>query len=116
MTYRAVPVWLAGGLCLAPAACTLVHEDAAGEPHTYLEQAKQAAAAHDAPRTIAALNEAERLWVANNGSYGNPAIDTPAEVLTQIFRARQAVQMGRWSDANYYIAAALTHPSTIIPP
>ena len=116
MSLRAARALLAGGACLVVAACALVHENPAGLPHTYLEQAKQAVATRDAAQAVAALDEAAALWRHNNGSYGNPVVDTPPEVLMQIFRARQAVQMGRWDDAKYYIAAALTHPSTIIPP
>jgi len=56
------------------------------------------------------------LWRHNNTAPADPMIFQPIEVLQNIQHARQAVGMGRWQDAHYYIATALTHPSTITPP
>jgi hypothetical protein len=84
-------------------------------PHAYLEQAKQAAEKRDAPRTLAALDRAEQAWEGANTPYGNPEIDADPEALRAIARARQSVEMHRWDDALYYIDAALTHPSTLLP-
>ncbi len=111
---RAVAIILLGIAVAAPG-CTLTPEQQAHLPHTYLEQARAAAAAHDAPGTLTALDEAENAWEGVNTPYGNPMVINDPEVPREIGRARQSVQMGRWGDALYYIDTALTHPSTIIP-
>ena len=106
---------LLAALVPAVAGCALTPAEQATLPHTYLEQALHAADARDAPRTIAALDQAEAAWEGANTPYGNPQIVTDPDVLREIARARQSVQMQRWDDARYYIGAALTHPSTINP-
>ena len=84
-------------------------------PHAYLEQARDAALAHDAARATAALNKAEQAWEGVNTPYGNAQTIIDPEAVREIGRARQSVEMRRWDDALYYIDGALTHPSTILP-
>lgn len=106
----------AAGLAALLGGCALPRPDPAELPRTYLEQAQQAVAARDSPGALAAIDHAAALWRRNNPETGNPMIFQPNETLQAMLHARQAVGMGRWQDANYYIATALTHPSTITPP
>lgn len=106
---------LLAGLALAAAGCSLTAAEQATLPHTYLEQARHAADARDAAGTIAALDKAQSAWEGANTPYGNPQVVVDPDVLREIARARQSVQMQRWGDAQYYIGAALSHPSTINP-
>lgn len=106
---------LLAALALALGGCAGTPAEQATLPHAYLEQAMKAAEARDTPRTLAALDQAERAWVGANTPYGNPQIVSDPDVLREIGRARQSVQMQRWGDARYYIGTALTHPSTINP-
>lgn len=83
-------------------------------PRTYLVQAQQAVRAHDAPRALAALDRAESLWVGGNSPFRTPFGFDPA-ALRNMGYARQAVQTGRWGDAEYYIRTAIAQPSVVVP-
>ncbi len=81
----------------------------------YLKKAKAAVAERDANTAIANLNQAETAWLGGATPYRDPQIDIDPEALREVARARQAVQMGLWGDAEYYVRTAMTHPSTIAP-
>ncbi len=83
-------------------------------PRTYLLQARQAVRAHDAPAALAALNQAESLWLNGNRPSSAPFGFDP-EALRDMGRARQSVQMGRWGDAEYYVRTAIAQPTVIVP-
>lgn len=106
----------AAGLAALLVGCALPRPDPAELPRTYLDKAQQAVAARDSASALAALDRAAALWRRNNTEPVDPMIFQPSEALLNIQHARQAVGMGRWQDAQYYIATALTHPSTITPP
>jgi hypothetical protein len=84
-------------------------------PITYLKQAKVAVQHHDAAAATAAINEAENRWLGSNTPYGNPNVPSDPEALREMGRARQAIAMGRWGDAEYYVNTAMTHPSMLTP-
>lgn len=81
----------------------------------YLKKAQVAVQAHDATTAVANLNQAETAWLGGATPYRDPQIDIDPEALREVARARQAVQMGLWGDADYYVRTAMTHPSTIAP-
>lgn len=112
-TMAATTVLLGMGLMLG--GCTAYDAAANTLPHAYLAEAQQAAQAHDAAATLAALDRAEYGWHGANTPYGNPVYNTDPDVPREIGRAREAVQMQRWADADYYIGVALTRPSTLTP-
>ena len=96
------------------AACAV---DPARLPRTYLLQAQDAVAAHDATAAMAALDRAEALWLsANYYSSLSPLYSGQSNsALRDIGNARSAVQFGRWDDAGYYVRTALSDPSVIRP-
>jgi hypothetical protein len=99
---------LCGGL--GAAACAV---DPARLPKTYLLQAQQAVQARNAPATLAALDQAQSLWLSAN--YPAPFFQYDPEALRDIGNARAAVQMGRWGDAEYYVRTAIAQPSVVRP-
>lgn len=111
---RRLPALLLGaGLALG--GCTLTPAQQADLPHTYLEQARAAIKAHDAPAAIAAINKAENAWLGRNSPFSDPFFTFDPDAMREMARARQSVQMGRWGDAAYYIDVAIRHPSTLVP-
>ena len=84
-------------------------------PRAYLLQASQAAELKDASRALAALAEAETAYLGSGARPYRSATLYDREVVVEMASARLAVQQRRWNDAVYYINAALTHPSTIVP-
>ena len=81
----------------------------------YLEQARQAVEARNAPAAIDAIYRAENEWIGNNVPFTNVFFQFDPEALRDMARARQSGESGRWNDAEYYIDAALTHPSVVTP-
>ncbi len=106
-------VFLAATLLYGPLGIAACAVDPATLPKTYLLQAQQAVAAHDAPAALAALARAETLWT--NVNYRAPFFSYEPQALRDMGNARSAVQLGRWSDAEYYVRTALTHPSVVRP-
>lgn len=110
--------WIAallGSGVLALGGCALTPEQHADLPHTYLDQALAAVQARDAPAAIDDLNKAENAWLGRNSPFSDPFFTFDPEAMREMARARQSVQMGRWGDAEYYVRAARTHPSTLVP-
>jgi hypothetical protein len=101
-------------LCVGPglSACVLNPDRL---PRTYLLQAQQAVKAHDAPNAVAALDRAQTLWLSGN----NPALARPfgydPTALRNMGGALEAVKMGRWGDAEYYVRTAIAQPSVVTP-
>jgi hypothetical protein len=100
---------------IAVAGCASLTADQSNTARPYLLRALAAVQRQDAAVALAQLAEAESVWLGSNTPYGNPFIVSDPEALREMGRARQSVQMGRWGDAAYYVRAALTHPSTVIP-
>jgi hypothetical protein len=96
---------------LGAAACG--HNDLLAQ--TYLRQAQTAIAQHQKTEAIAALNSAESVWLGRNTVRGYFVVPVEPDVLREMARAKESVQMQNWDDAKYYIAAALTHPSILTP-
>lgn len=105
------PAWV--GLIVLLSGCGAYFAQQNTLPHAYLEQAREAAQAHDAARTLAALEQAEGASVLT--SSGRTSMNYDTQTLRQIDEARQSVAMQRWGDALYYINTALTDPETIEP-
>ncbi len=104
------------GLAALPGGCAWQAPDPATLPRTYLVRAQQAVASRDGAGALAALDDAVALWRGTNpGPVGRISFIVDP-VLQDMLLARQAIGMGRWRDARYYIATALNHPSTITPP
>lgn len=103
-------------LGLFVSACSSYYAEWDTLPHAYLLQAKQAAERHDTAKTLAALNQAENVYLGTSPRpYRNPVLSYDTEAVVEMGQARLAVQMQRWDDALYYINTAITHPSTLIP-
>jgi hypothetical protein len=100
------------GVALSTAACAI---DPAKQPQTYLQQARQAVQSRDAPRALAALDQAEHLWVSANVPFSDPFFHFDPGAMRAMARARQSIEMGLWSDADYYVQAAITDASTATP-
>ena len=81
----------------------------------YLQQARQAVLARQATPALAALDQAQSIWIYQQTPVRPPGVSVEPEVLREMARARQAVEMGRWHDAAYYINAALTDPTVLGP-
>ncbi len=113
---RALGRAAAGGLAALLAGCAALAPNPAELPSTYLHQAQQLVAARDGAGALAALDRAVMLLQQNNPAPAEPMVVGPSEVMMNIMHARQAIGMGRWQDAHYYITTALTHPSTVSPP
>jgi len=109
----AVAILLSVGLVAS--ACSSYYAQQATLPHAYLEQAKQAVEARDAPQALAALDRAENAMLVAATPSRNPILQKSVEVVREIAEARQSIGMQRWSDAAYYINTALTDPDTLIP-
>jgi hypothetical protein len=101
------------GLSVAACASYMSQQDELAM--AYLKKAQAAVAARDATTAIANLNQAETAWLGGATPYRDPQINIDPEALREVARARQAVEMGLWSDADYYVRTAMTHPSTIAP-
>ncbi len=109
---RYLRVWVTClGVLLSACAGYFAHES--GLAHAYLEQARAAAEAHDAAKTLAALNQANQASVTSPS--GRARSNYSPTTLREITEARQSVALGRWDDAIYYINTALTDPSTLLP-
>jgi uncharacterized lipoprotein YbaY len=100
---------------LAVSSCASYYAQQNTLPHAYLEQALQAVHERDAPKALAALDQAENAWIGRNVPFTDAFFNFDPDAMREMARARQSIQMGRWGDADYYIRAALTHPSTIVP-
>ena len=100
------------GVALGVAGCDI---DTTNVPLAYLKQAKVAVEHRDAAAATAALDHAEGQWLDRNTPYGDPFFTLEPEALREMGRARQAIAMGRWGDAEYYVAAAMTHPTMLTP-
>lgn len=98
-------------LAVAVTACAV---DPARQPRTYLLQAQQAIAAHDAARALASLDRAEVLWTGGTGAYIAPW-NYDIAALRDMGTARAAVEQGRWDGAARSVRAALSHPSVLRP-
>jgi hypothetical protein len=81
----------------------------------YLRQAQTAIAEHRQTAAIAAIDRAESVWLGRNTVRGYSVVPVEPEVLREMARAKESVQMQNWDDASYYIASALTHPSILTP-
>ncbi len=101
---------LCGGLALSACAA-----DPYRLPKTYLVIAQEAVKTRDAPAALAALNQAEGLWLSGNSPLSSPFVPFNPEALRNMGNARVAIQMGRWGDAEYYIRTAITQPSVVQP-
>lgn len=105
--------WGFAGLSVVLSACASYLAQQNSLPHAYLEQAKAAAQAQDAPTTLSALSQAANASVLTPA--GRPSVTSNAQTLRWIGEARQSVEARRWNDALYYINTALSDPSTILP-
>ena len=87
-------------------------------PDTYLSQALRFVQQHRQHQAVAAVDNAENVLLEPPTPYEfHSTRDLPGEpeVIRQFGRAREAIQERRWSDAEYYIRAAMTHPSADLP-
>ena len=84
-------------------------------PMAYLQKAQKAVQARNTDLAVAELNQAETAWLGANYPHRDPLIVIDMDALRDVGRARQSVQMGLWSDAEYYVKTAMTHPSAIQP-
>lgn len=84
-------------------------------PEQYLSQAKQAVQQHHTLTALTAINNAENeLLKSGAAEEDRGARDTGKAdpgVIRQIGRAREAVQMHHWKQAETYINEAMSHPS-----
>lgn len=89
----------------------------AGAPLTkvYLEQARAAVQARDAGTALAALNQAQSIWISRNVPFTNAFFQFDPAAMRAIARAQQSVQMQNWRDASYYVNVALSDPSILTP-
>ena len=83
-------------------------------PAQYLQQAQAAVQQHHTMTALTAINSAENQLlkdgVAQEASGARETTDPP--VIEQIGKAREAVQQHHWEQADHYITAAMSHPST----
>ena len=79
----------------------------------YLQQAQDATRAHRADAALSALDAAQSAWLAGNAAAPNPVVHHERPALRNIGLARISVQQARWGDADHYISAALSDPSTL---
>ena len=79
----------------------------------YLQQAQDATRAHRTDAALSALNAAENAWLVSNRAWPNPVVHHERPALRNIALARVSVQQSRWGDADHYIGAALSDPSTL---
>ncbi len=80
---------------------------------SYLRQAQAATRAHQSDAALSALAAAESAWLAGNAAASNPVVYHEHTALRNIGLARVSVQQERWGDADHYIGAALSDPSTL---
>lgn len=104
------------GSALALAGCASLTAENPNLPHYWLEQALVAVKARDAKTALADIDKAEALWEGSNIPFTNTQFQFDPDAMREMARARQAVQMGQWGDAEYYVRTAATHPSTVTPP
>lgn len=107
-------VLLLGG-SLGLAGCAALAAQEANTPRPYLVKALAATQRHDSAEAIAELNKAESLWISGNVPFSSPFFEFDPDAMRNMARARQAIEMQRWGDAEYYIRTALTHPSVVTP-
>ena len=114
MVRTIVAATLLGGL-VALGGCALSPEQEATLPHTYLEHALQAVQAHDKATALREIDAAENSWSQRNAAYTLPTLPFPPPIVSDFGSARLSVEREQWGQAEYYIRAALTHPSTLTP-
>ena len=109
--YRTVAAaaWLLG-VGVAASACAVSAPD---QTVAYLQQAQEATRAHRTDAALNALNAAENAWLVNNRAWPNPVVHHERPALRDIALARVSVQQSRCGDADHYIGAALSDPSTL---
>jgi hypothetical protein len=106
---------LASAISLSLAGCASYGAQQDELPMAYLQKAMVAVKARNAEAAIAQIDQAETAWLGANYPHGAAEITIDPDAVRDIGRARQAVQLGLWGDAEYYVRTAMTHPSAIQP-
>lgn len=99
----------------AQAGCSNLTADNPNTARPYLVAALKAVEQRDAPTALADIDKAESVWIGTNVPFSSPFLDFDPDAMRNMARARQSVEMRRWSDAEYYVRTALTHPSVVMP-
>ncbi len=84
-------------------------------PEQYLSQARQAVQQHRTMTALTAINNAEnellKSGVADEDRGARDVGKAEPAVIRQMARAREAVQMHHWKQAETYLSDAMAHPS-----
>lgn len=91
---------------------------AGATPDDYLAQALRYIQLHQQSQAAAAVDTAENVLLEPPTPYefrGTRRLPGEPQVIRDVGRAREAIQERRRNDAEYYIDAAMSHPSAHLP-